>query len=307
MYEYAHYNETILGNRSLILCFTLESQKKYMNNDIRLKFTKFQQRFSVIEIKEIEEMAEVIDRYSIHAFMCQQPGIPENHIYKYDDPKIWKSCKTIKYCVFFTQFPEESSCSVTVSHWLNEKNNTHFTVLPCIVSLPDVVGDLREELGIPKEATVFGGYGGRDNFDIELAQRAVYLVAKRYSSIYFLFANFKAFCEPLPNIIHCPTILDKERKVKFIQTCDAMLWARSQGETFGLAIAEFSIKNRPIFCMEIGDLAHIRILKEKAILYTTSGDLAKKLIHFTKEPEKDWNAYTDYTPEKVMSIFKDLI
>lgn len=306
MFSYAHYNETILGNKSLILSFTLESQKKYLQNDMRLTFPKFQERFTVLEIKEIEEMKALIEQHNITAFMCQQPGFPENFLYKYDNLSIWGKCKTIKYCVFTTEYPEGNT-PVSISHWLNEKNHTSLPVLPYIVDLPDIEGDLRESLNISKDSVVFGGYGGADNFDIEIAQRVVYMVAKKCPSIYFLFANFERFCEPLPNIIHMPTILDTHEKVKFIQTCDAMLWARSQGETFGLAIAEFSVKNRPVFCMEIGDLAHIRLLGDKAILYKTSGELAKKLIAFQKEPEKDWNAYRDYTPEKVMDIFKLLI
>jgi hypothetical protein len=88
-----------------------------------------------------------------------------------------------------------------------------------------------------------------------------------------------------------------------------MLWGRSEGETFGLAIAEFSIKNKPVFCTAVGDLAHIELLGEKAILYTTSGDLGKKLLAFNREEarQKDWNAYRDFSPEKVMDIFKTLI
>ena len=59
-------------------------------------------------------------------------------------------------------------------------------------------------------------------------------------------------------------IIDKHKKVKFINTCDAMLWARSGGETFGLSIAEFSIKNKPVFCADVGSRAHMSFLKNKA-------------------------------------------
>ena len=84
-----------------------------------------------------------------------------------------------------------------------------------------------------------------------------------------------------------------------------MLWARTGGETFGLAIGEFSIKNKPVLCCHIGALSHIHLLKDKAILYDEN-NLKDILLNFNKEEmaEKDWNAYKEYTPEKVMEIFK---
>ena len=48
------------------------------------------------------------------------------------------------------------------------------------------------------------------------------------------------------NIIYLPKSLDKKNKSKFVSTCDAMIHARYDGETFGLAVAEFSSANKPI-------------------------------------------------------------
>ena len=48
------------------------------------------------------------------------------------------------------------------------------------------------------------------------------------------------------NIIHIDRTSDPARKAAFIRTCDAMLHGRSNGETFGLAVAEFSAANRPV-------------------------------------------------------------
>ena len=138
---------------------------------------------------------------------------------------------------------------------------------------------------------------------------AVYDVAKNNPNIYFLFANFCKFCPKLTNIIHLPAIFDLEKKVEFINTCDAMLWARRDGETFGLAIAEFSTKNKPVIVTkEVGDLAHVHLLGNKGIWYNNKKNLTDILLNFNPEIEskKDWNAYMDYTPEKVMKIFNDI-
>jgi hypothetical protein len=307
MYDYAHYNETILGNRSIIVCFTEEGQQTFLKNRVRHTLPRFQARFSVYQINTIEDMASLIDEQHIHACMCLQPGPPENYIYKYDNPSIWKTCKTIKLCVFDTRSPE-GTIHASISPWLNTKNGSTCPVLPHIVQLPDVEGDLRQELGIPADATVFGGYGGADRFDIQVARQAVEIIARTNPSIYFLFANFHPFCS-LPNVRFIPMILDVERKVKFIQSCDAMLWARSDGETFGLSIAEFSLKNKPVFCTVSGDLAHLEFLGDKAIVYQGTSDLCSKLVGFNKgeAQKRDWNAYRSFSPEKVMEIFKLLI
>ena len=148
---------------------------------------------------------------------------------------------------------------------------------------------------------------GRDSLNISFVHKVVYIIAKNNPNIYFLFANFNKFCPSLPNIIHLPMITDLNKKVEFINTCDAMLWAQKLGETFGLAIAEFSTINKPIICMNIGwNKAHVHILGDKALWYSNSNDLLKILLNFKSEIEskKDWNAYNEYTPEKVIKIFK---
>ena len=119
--------------------------------------------------------------------------------------------------------------------------------------------------------------------------------------------NTRPFCAPLPNIIHLDRSVSLDRKVDFINTCDAMLWARSGGETFGLSIGEFSSRNKPIFCMDVGSRAHIRILGDKAHIYTIE-TLESMLLNFVENNQKyitqNWDAYGEYSPENVMQIFK---
>ena len=105
------------------------------------------------------------------------------------------------------------------------------------------------------------------------------------------------------------TLIENIDKVEFINTCDAMLHARIDGETFGLAIAEFSLKNKPVLCTDVGDIAHMMLLKEKAVYYNSTESLKKLLCSFQKEmyEGKDWNAYREFTPEKVLRLFESLI
>ena len=46
-----------------------------------------------------------------------------------------------------------------------------------------------------------------------------------------------------------------------------MIHARQMGETFGAAVSEFSIKNKPVITCRGYDNAHLDILKDKAIIY----------------------------------------
>ena len=81
------------------------------------------------------------------------------------------------------------------------------------------------------------------------------------------------------------------------------------GETFGLAIAEFSMKNKPIITCNCGDLEHIKILGDKAIIYNTYEELINifKNIKTIISSHSDWNAYKLYSPEYVMNLFKTYI
>ena len=53
--------------------------------------------------------------------------------------------------------------------------------------------------------------------------------------------------------------MDLNYKVKFINTCDAMIHARAMGETFGLAVAEFSKKNKPVIFVS-GHFANFELM-----------------------------------------------
>ena len=88
-----------------------------------------------------------------------------------------------------------------------------------------------------------------------------------------------------------------------------MIHARGMGETFGLSIAEFSIKNKPIITCNCGDLEHIKILGDKAIIYNSKEELIHIFsnIKIIINSRSDWNAYTSYLPMIIMNLFKHYI
>ena len=306
VYDYAKHNEEILNNKSYIICFTEAKQKKMKFPVERFSYEKFNKRFEIIEIEYINEMINVIKKYNLSFFYTLTHG-GKNDIYYFNDKNIWGNCKTIKHCVFNTQCPE-GDFYISISEMLNKKYNTNIPVIPHIVNLPPGDDNLRNELQIPQDAIVYGRYGGIEAFNINIAHNAIKEYLNLDNTCYFLFMNTEVFYTH-PRIIYLDKNVDLNYKVKFINTCDAMIHARKIGETFGLSIAEFSIKNKPIITCKCGDLEHIKILGDKAILYKSVEDLINifKNIKSIINSRDDWNAYSLYSPEYVMGLFKKYI
>jgi hypothetical protein len=97
----------------------------------------------------------------------------------------------------------------------------------------------------------------------------------------------------------------------FINSCDAMIHARYRGETFGLAVSEFSMLNKPVITYAGSrEREHIDILGENAILYRDEIDLLNILINigdWCNTKTKDWNSYRKFSPENIMSMFDSMI
>lgn len=292
LYDYAYYNQKLLNNTSYIFY-----DKKRPETKIDI-LEKFNRDFIVHETDGFHEVDNYIRKYNItHMYIIKAGNI---------DDRISKVAKNCIHCVFTCGEPHGDVYSA-IAPWVNGNNSKH-PVVPHMIDLPRHDLNMREELHIPENAIVFGGYGGKDNFSIPFVHLAVYNIALNNPHIYFLFANFNPFCDALPNIIHLPTITDLAEKTRFINTTDAMLWARADGEVMSIAMGEFSILNKPIICMNVGYPGHVHLLGDKAIWYNDLPSLCNIILNFLPETEKqkDWNAYKEYTPENVMRIFQQV-
>ena len=292
LYDYAYFNQTILNNKSFIFY-----DKNSYNNNIDV-INKFKKNFIVHEVNNFDEVDNYIKEYNItHIYIIKSGN---------KDDRLSKIAKNCIHCVFDSYQPHGDIYS-SISNCVNG-NNGKYPVVPHMINLPDNNNNMREKLKIPENARVFGGYGGKDSFNISFVHNVVYNIALQNPNIYFVFANFNRFCSELPNIIHLPMISDLHEKVEFINTTDAMLWGRQDGETFGIAIGEFSTKNKPVIAIKIGYLSHFELLGDKGIWYYDEISLYNILTNFNPEIEKNkyWNAYKDYTPEKVIDKFKNV-
>jgi hypothetical protein len=295
-FNYAYYNRQLLGNESIIM-YDISNDR----SDPEV-VRQFQTYFQVIGITHFCDVDKILSILKCDIFYIIKCGP--------NDGKISNVCKTVVHCVFNYLEPH-GNVYAGISPWIKGWDGSiNCRVVPHMIDLPNKTNQtFRQELNIPEEAVVFGRHGGYAQFDIPFVQETVYYVAKENPHIYFLFVNTQPFCPSLPNIIYLSKIIDLTLKEIFINTCDAMIWGRSDGETFGLAIGEFSIKNKPVFATfhQHMDLAHVHLLGEKGIWYNEHS-LKEMLVNFNKTEmaKKDWNAFQDYTPEKVMEVFKKI-
>jgi hypothetical protein len=166
---------------------------------------------------------------------------------------------------------------------------------------------MRAELDIPPGATVIGRHGGMDTFNLKICQEAVLQIADVRSDIYFVFMNTEKFSyenqewEFRHNIIHCGRCCDPEQVDRFIRTCDAMIHCRKKGEAFGMAAAEFSMHNKPIFTQGVdmrdgqGAVVHDRLVAKGGdaarFIYRTKNELMHHLFNFHRRMPGDFSAY----------------
>jgi hypothetical protein len=293
LFDYAYYNQTLLNNTSYIFY-----DKNRSENNAAV-INKFKAHFTVHETDDFQEVDAYLTQY----------GITHIYIIKYGllDTRLSKVAKNCIHCVFTCAQPHGDVYS-SISRWVHG-NEGRYSVVPHMINLPDTTENMRAELNIPADAVVFAGYGGSNSFSIRFVREVVYQVALAHPHIYFLFANFKEFCPPHPHIIHLPALTCLTEKARLINTADAMLWARADGETFGISIGEFSSKNKPVLATISGcgkDIAHKHLLGAKGLWYTNMQDLTALLVKFQPAimHAQDWNAYADYTPAKVMEKFK---
>jgi len=305
MYDYALYNETLLGNRSVFIYDSLDIRNEQLGLDlIKNRFDTYDIMCSNYDADDsnnrTQKIDDVLERYGIdHIYMCKSG---------FNDGVIPSKAKVLVHVVGMVN-PKEAHGDVWayVSNFSSRAcSNGTIPYVPYMVSLPDVAGNMRESLGISPELTVIGRYGGIDTFDIPWAKDVVARVVNHRRDILFLFLNTPKFIDN-DRVIFLDKIVDKEHKVRYINTCDALLHARWVGETFGQACAEFSSKNKPVMTMfDCPERNHIDILGDKGLYYTCSESLYRLLMDFRPVSDKDYNAYKDYNPQKVMEIFDNV-
>ena len=322
--DYAFANEKYLGNESII-AFPAD---KIFNQE---RYNFFKENFKLIGYTTLEELHYILEKEGIDVLYAIEDG--ESYPDISDRLPPIKSYKTFVHAVFSVK-RKHGDYYCPIHGFLNKFYHTSYPVLPHIVSPFKGTDDtLRDKLHIPADATVFGCYGGKESFDIRFVQECVQEIALKNETTYFIFLNIQPFVKyDGKNIIFLPGTTDLDYKEKFINTVDAMLHARSDGETFGLAVGEFSIKNKPVitykpallirakdlFCSFLGKrpryaVAHLENLGNCAITYTNQKELSYILQNIDDILDnhgrgKSYDCFSEkFSAEKVMEIFNEII
>lgn len=290
LYTYAKYNEDILGNKSVIF------SNPGANMDA---LDKFQARFDV-HLLWWDDRDKFLKENNFDYFYTIQAGQNRGGIHE--------SVPTLVHAVFRHNEPHGYRYRY-VSDWLAEDQGypkETYSVPHICEKLPDVDYNLRDELNIPSTSTVFGCYGGSTEFNIDWVHKAIIETVNNRNDIEFVFLNINNFYKH--NQIHfLPGSYDLKYKSAFVKTCDAMIHARSGGETFGLAVSEFALDNKPVITYGLsGERAHLDIMKERAIVYNNYEEIKDILNNLNQHVKYSdyYLPYLDYSPEIVMGKFQ---
>lgn len=299
MYDYADFNEKYLGNESIII------YDKTCKTNHLLGIEKFKKRFEVLEYADFNEVDSLIKKNNIDLFYAIKNGD--------DDGVKSKECKTAIHSVF-KHYEPHGDVYAYVSEWLAEEmTQGKYPFVPHMVNFTDdTKEDLRKELNIPKYAKVFGYYGGATSFNITFAQKTIEEIARKYKDYYFIFMGVTSFVKgkwwktSLKNMIFLEPSANIIQKLKFINTCDALLHARERGETFGITVAEFALKNKPIITFANSpEKAHIKELKDSAYYYQNVKEL-KAIILDSDLQLSPLENYQKFLPHLVMEKFNEV-
>lgn len=297
LYDYADFNEKYLGNESLIV------YDKNCKTNHPAGIEKFRNRFHVFAYEDFSEVDEIIKKNQVDLFYAIKNGNV--------DGIDTQECKSGMHAVF-KHYEPHGDVYAYVSEWLSqEMTGGKSPFVPHMVNFyDDTDADLRTELNIPNSAKVFGYYGGAQSFNIDFVRKEVEKIARKYKDIFFIFMGVDSFVakkwwkSDVKNIIFLPPSSDLLYKLKFINTCDALLHARERGETFGITVAEFALKGKPIITFANSpEKNHIHELKENAYYYRDSKELNQILLDGNLALTATEN-YQKFLPEAVMEQFK---
>ncbi len=309
MYKMAKYNREILGNESIIISTssrphpslplfkefpTFLYPEVWVNDGVNLSLRT--------SIEKICELNKVTHMWSIK--QGENDGILPINV------------KNFVSSIGGSNISKHGDVFTFISEYLADIYKIDAPVVHPIVELedPQNFSSFREELGIPKDALVLGRHGGKETFDLPFVKSAIEKALNQRSDLYFVFANTNMFYQH-DRIFHLDYTSDFTIKSKFINTCDAMIHARSEGEIFSLSLAEFATRNKPILSWKPTfrphgySYGHYSILGDRAIWYRDENDLYDILVNLSSSDirDKDWDVYKDnYSPKKIMTDFNNL-
>lgn len=311
VYDYAHYNQEILGNESIIIYSATNPEGKDTGS-VSDVVDKFKSKFQVLQYNSNEHLNEVASKYDF--CYSQRAGLRTDMKGIVKLP-IVDSTRFGVHCVFQYHDPH-GDVYAYISEWL--ANNVAKTYnapvrpfVPYVVELPPPNYDVRAAAGIPKDKLVFGRHGGFKTFDIPFVKNVIARIVSERDDIVFMFLNTEPFINH-PNVLFVNPVFDRQGISNFVSACDAMLHGRDLGESFGLAISEFLFHDKPVLAWDGGfDRNHVQMLSGYNCLYGENGDDEQEcydmIVNFRDRPKQNFKKIVEpFTPKNVMQKFADV-
>ena len=295
--DYAKYTREILGLEPVIAYCKTNGQERDMGNEPAV-IEALEKQFEVIGYRA-GKLEGKIDQHKIDVAYFINSGKKE---------QLPTNCRTAVHADFQFYEPHGDRYAY-ISEWLSKHMTSGQTpFVPHIVQLPSPNKSFREHLGIRQDQIVIGRIGGYYTFDLPFVKDMITRLVYETDQFVFLFVGTEPFIDH-PQVKFINELHEPQKKANFINSCDAMLHARSRGESFGLSIAEFLFFNKPVFAWKDGhDMNHVEMLRDSGTLYTDAIQL-KYLLYKTKEfqQQEDWSARVKpFNPTEVMMKFKEV-
>lgn len=291
--DYAKYNETILGNESIICYNAGIGYERDMGSEPDV-VAALKKQFAVYEynntgLEHIIDQTQADFAYFIRAGMTEP--LPTN-------------VRTGVHAVFQFNQPHGDRYAY-ISQWLSETMSSGtIPYVPHIVQLPEP-NQFRRDFGISDEQIIVGRLGGYYSLDIPWVKKVIIEIVESDPKFVFVFPGTEQFYNH-SNIVHFSEIHDLQQKSNYINMCDLMIHGRQRGESFGLSIAEFLFFNRPVLAFNGGiDQNHMTMLKDTGGLYDNSEQLRLAIKNFEHNRYNfNHNPVKEFNPATVMEIFK---
>ena len=293
MFDYARYARALLGVDPVIFYDT-----RYTANPAHVM--RFSEQFPTFAYGTEEEMQRAMERQKLDLVYFLK--------LVRQDRRLSASCRSVVHMVFQVFAPHGSTYAY-VSEWLADTmTGGRYPHVPHIVDLPSARENPRSRLGIPADAFVVGRHGGRDELNVPFVPAALLQALERRKNLWILLMNTNLAVSH-ERIVHLPGTSDRQAVSDFIEACDAGLNGRLIGETFGLAIAEFLARDKPVFVWAGGnDRNHLKLVRDPGFRYRTAAELVRLL---TETEARDWNgtwlqSVAPFSPRAVMDTFAEV-
>lgn len=294
LWDYANFNEECLGNQSVI-CHPAELGRE--GNPV---YAKWKSRFPLKSYRSRRDLTWILGELGAGAFYQIKAGPFDGFL-----------IPGVKNCVHAMFLCDEfhGDRYAYVSAWASRvMTGEEKSYVPHFVPRLKSGSGLRNQLGIPSEARVFGRHGGWDTFNIPWIRDLVRKHARRHPGDHFVFLNTEPIqgTQGLANVHYLPATADAEKKASFLATCDAMLHARWHGETFGLAVGEFAVLGKPVITFGGSrERAHLEMLGDQGLVYGDQKGCQKILERFARETAGQTGYHPWTEAPRLMAVFKE--